>query len=543
MNELQPHVSSGVFLPYGLVPMGVLKRVTARYKNMGSDETIEVKGYAEVDGGILLPRHFGLQLIAQLGIEIESAISGGRRVKFPKNVVHVGEYEYQDRFVASILAACDERNDFLVRAHTGAGKTVCALSVIQKRGVAALIVVDQDNLRLQWEEKCKSVLGLSDRQIGVVQGPVCRYRGASVTVAMVQTLVSREFPKEFYEYFGTVVFDEVHTAGAPTFSRSLLMFPAEVRFGMSATVDRKDSLQKLLEWNLGEVAVALDKKHEVSRVYYLESDTVYSWYANVSSKTGRMLQEVSMDSKRNALIVRAIHWLYAAKNRDILVVSDRIEQLEALMVLCAIEGIPTGDMGLYCGFFTEWKWTKNPTPKRRPPHHEQGTDYTPVAFLPNRKRISRVELEKIKAEKQVLFATFGMFTKGVDVPRLSAGIDCTPRSRAQQVHGRILRAVEGKPTPIWVTIRDIMSYRLEHQFVNRLLEYQASSAEIYEWNLEKGVRKRDAADLQKEARLRKSSLQSANIRVGRDGRNIVVMPGSPGHREPPPSATTGRSTR
>jgi len=421
----------------------------------------------------------------------------------------------------------DGDHRFLLGDFTVTHNTVCALSVIQKLGRSALVLVDQTNLMDQWIKECKSILGLTDRQIGVVQGDTLEYVGKHVTIAMIQTLVSREYPQSFYDYFGTVVVDEVHTAGAPTFSKTLLMFSAEVRFGVSATIDRRDALQKLLHWNLGKVEVSLLDEHDKSYVYFVESDTVYTWYANISPKVGRILAEVSSDGNRNNLIVRIIEWLYGEAGRDILVVSDRIEQIENLLAMCAYAGIPETDMGIYSGFQSIWKFMPDPTPKRKPLGYEKGTDFCPVMLSQFRRRIPKKELDATKNTKRILFATFGMFAKGVDVPRLSAGVDCTPRSRAQQVHGRILRVQEDKPIPIWVTIRDVNSYRLERQFAQRIDEYVSSSAEVCEWNLDKGVRSLDAGELKKEAMNRCRKLQKMNIETDANGLSTLRTPRLP----------------
>jgi hypothetical protein len=520
-------ISSGVIVPKRLLDMkAVTRAVTAKHFAMGSRTPLLVEGYVDLGDSILLPRQFGLNLIANLGIPAIDQMSPGVSKRFPREVKHTGQYAYQTDFVAQILAKTKERNDFMVHAATGKGKSVAALSVIQKRGRTALVLVDQNNLMDQWVSECKKILGLTDRQIGIVQGPVCDYVGKHVTVAMIQTLVSREYEDAFYEYFGTVVVDEVHTAGAPTFSKALLMFSAESRFGVSATVDRRDALQKLLQWNLGNVEVSLLDVHDKSYVYYVESDTVYTWYANISPKVGRMLTEVSSDGARNNTLVKIIEWLYGDAGRDILVVSDRIEQLESLFAMCAYAGIPESDMGIYTGFQNVWRFEKDHTPRRRPVGYEKGTDYTPITLTQFRRRIPKNKLLEIKNTKRILFATFGMFAKGVDVPRLSAGVDCTPRSRAQQVHGRILRVQEGKPIPIWVTMRDVNSYRLERQFAQRIDEYIASSAEVCEWNLEKGVRSLDAHALKREAMSRSKQLQTMNIETGVNGLSTLLTPSS-----------------
>lgn len=420
----------------------------------------------------------------------------------------------------------DGDHRFLLGDFTVTHNTVCALSVAQKRGRTTLILVDQENLLLQWVAQAKSQLGLPDSLIGIAQGKKCEYKGKAVVIAMIQSLVQRDYPEEFYDYFGTVVVDEVHTAGAPTFSQVLMMFSAEVRFGVSATVDRRDALQKILHWNLGAVEVELLDKHDKSYVYYLESDTVYSWYANISPKTGRILLEVSEDTPRNLLLSEAIKFLYES-GRDTLVISDRIEQLEDLMAICYYSGIAKEEMGLYCGFRNEWRYEKDPKPPRKPYGYVKGTDFTPVVLQQVRKRNSKKDLEHVKTKARIIFATFGMFSKGVDEKRLSGGVDCTPRSKAQQVHGRILRMLDNKYVPIWVTIRDFNSYRLEYQFVQRLSEYVESSAEIYQWILDKGVRSLDVRELKKEVHQNVKELKALKVITQLDGRCTLATPTTP----------------
>jgi superfamily II DNA or RNA helicase len=460
--------------------------------------------------------------ISEVPCRVPRKKAGLRQQK--KNVLNVGIQVTSVGIGEYFGFEIDGDRRFLLGDFTVTHNTVCALSVIQKLGVTAIVLVDQENLLLQWVAECKKVLHLTDDQIGIVQGPVCSYENKHVTIAMVQTLKTREFAEEFYKNFGVVVFDEVHSVGAPTFSKTLLMFPAYIRFGVSATVDRKDSLQKLLQWNLGEVAVSLLDKHESSLVYFVRNHTVYSWYANISPKSGRILKEISEDGKRNNLLCRIVQWLYEEGDRDILVIGDRIEQLENLMAMCAYAGVPEDDMGLYCGFRNIWAFAKDPTPKRRPVGYERGTEYTPVTFGRVRKRIPRAELESIKNCKRIIFATYGMFSKGVDVPRLSAGVDCTPRSKTEQVHGRILRVLDGKYLPLWVTIRDVFSYKTEHQFHQRIQGYVASSAEIYEWELNKGVRSWDASALSREVAANIKELKAQNIETLDDGRYTLTAP-------------------
>jgi superfamily II DNA or RNA helicase len=155
-----------------------------------------------------------------------------------------------------------------------------------------------------------------------------------------------------------------------------------------------------------------------------------------------------------------------------------------------------------------------------------------------KKRLNNQTLTERKETKRIIFATYGMFGKAVDVPRLSAGIDLTPRSRVVQVHGRILRVEASKKTPIWVTLRDFNSYKAEYQFLQRLGEYDKSNGEVHLWLPGKGKKRKDLKQLTSEVRKRHKLLKEAVIQTDKDGRNTVMIPST----EKAPSSVRGNRT-
>ncbi len=512
-----------------------MERFTVDYWVMGADEAQPVYAYkTDRRGYIGVPRQAGLKLISNE--EYVDERSRGTSVKFRRQVK---PWDYQEPFIEDIhAAACSDQPDFMAYAATGKGKTVCATAVIGRLGRTTLIVVDQERLMEQWVKEVQKHLGCDEaiaakdimkgrgEEIGIVQGKTCNYEGRKVVVAMLQSLSRKDYEKAFYDYFGVVVFDEVHTTGAPVFSSVLLDFSAKIRFGVSATPNRRDALKKLIEWSIGEVEAHLGQKHFKSRVYYLESEAVVSWYSNTAKVSGRYITEIAEHASRNLLLIQAILWLWE-KGRDVLIVSDRAEQLFNLMSLCRFHGIPDADMGLYTRKKLEWGYEKDPKPPRRPPFWEKDTEYTPVIYTLKTGTMPKAALAETIEKKPLIFATYGMFEKGVDVVRLSAGLDCTPRAKAVQLHGRILRAGKDKEIPIWVTIRDVNSFRAENQFASRLSDYLESNAEVYLWNIEKGVIKQDAPALRAEARERVAELKELKIITRLDGSYTLVTPDTP----------------
>ncbi len=486
-------------------------------------------------GFIGIPRVFGLKSIS-LGPHTDSR-TNGFPVTFPKQLKL---RDYQIPFVASMLSATQTHSDFVAEAPTGKGKTVCGLAVIQKLGRSAVVIVDQENLLDQWIARCIEHLGMREEDIGVVQGNKATY-GKAITICMMQTLTRRSLPEEFYSSAGVVIWDECHTAGAPTFSRSLMLFPAKVRFGLSATPERRDGLQKILAWNLGTTDVRMTQEHETSLVYVLESDGTYSWRVNNSKMVGGFINEVAADGLRNLTIARAVKWLYNS-GRDVLVIGDRIAHLCALQALVHTLGVPEEATGIYAKSKTVLRYEKDPRPPRRPYGWEKGTEYTPIRLSFLTKTIRKDELEKVKAQARVIFASYGIMAKGVDIPRLSAGVDATPRSTSTQVHGRILRTLPGKLRPIWVTIADTNSFRSLYQITQRLPEYQSSNAEVFLWNIQKGRKVLDVHAYRADLSERIAVLRQTQTVTSLDGNNTLLIPNKPIGKEKRRGKTTGRQT-
>lgn len=512
MREL----SSCLWIPEESFTEAVEESLTVSVYKLDGSTTMVPAFRTDREGFIGIPRVRGLKSISQN--EYIDKRSKGKAVKFPRKVTL---RDYQLPVVASIVDAARTRTDFIVEAMTGKGKTVMGLAAIQELGRSAAVLVDQENLLDQWITRCVEHLGMKAEDIGIVQGDTDTHKGKAITICMVQTLTRRNMPDSFYEAFGTIVFDESHSCGAPTFSRCLMMFPAYVRFGLSATPERRDGLQKILEWNLGTTDVRLVDQHFESSVYVMENPGIYSWRVNNSKMVGGFINEVVDDSIRNLAIARAVKWLYDS-GRDVLVVSDRVEHVSALRALTGAVGVPLTDIGLYAKSRSVLIYEKDPRPLRKPPFLEKGAEYTPIRLAYVQKTIKKAELERVKETSRVIFATYGIIAKGVDIPRLSAGVDATPRSTSTQVHGRILRIMPGKVRPIWVTVADINSFRSLYQLSQRLRDYKSSNAEVYLWNIDKGRRKLDVRDYQADLADRIADLRRSQTVLSLDGNNALV---------------------
>ncbi len=520
-------------IPVGLVNVAAMKKeLTVKYVPMGADAPLEVCAYwVDAAAGVIhTPRQYGITACKNAGILYEDHTAPGHSVVFPR-VPAPRDYQVEP---LQLISECFQSHyDTVFRARTAWGKTLGTLIIAARLGVSTLVVVDQENLKDQWIDSLVKHFGFSKDDVGIIQGKKCVYEGKAVTIAMVQTLSQKTFPQAMYDAFGFVIVDEVHIIGAPTFSKILMQFSAGYRIGISATPKRRDGLQKLLDYNLGQVRVRIDDEHDPSAVYVAYHGTVYSEYANRSPKIGRFINEVTEDASRNLLVAEAIAYLYDT-GRDILVLSDRIEQLQHLLSLCYYLGVPEAEMGMYAGYHMVYGYAKDPTPPRRPANLVKyngdgslgdlgaGYHYTPISLQLISKRPRKGELERVKTTCRILFATYGKFSKGVDEERLCGGVDASPRSTSEQVQGRILRKVSGKLRPIWITIGDTASYRSLYALACRLGDYRKNNSVVSKWSLEEGKETCEIDRLKAQTLAEVNRLKCLRTVQSRDGLNTLL---------------------
>ena len=424
------------------------------------------------------------------------------------------------------ISVDSEDSLYVTTDYTLTHNTVVGVEIARKLNTTTLIIADQTKLVMQWADTLTNIFGMDESEIGHYSGYSKEHEGKPVCLATIQTLYrGGDTLDEFYDKWGFTIVDESHSAGSEKYGTVLMNISSKYRLGVSATANRGDALQKVLDYNLGEVAYLSSEVHKESSVRYIEYDKVISSYANEATQAGTYESEIASDGARNLLIAKAVKAMYD-KGRDILVIGSRSLQLHGIMALCEYLGVPEEDMGVYSQSLYKVGYFKDKEPPYRLDEWGGDTLYTSIEYTVD-KITSKKEREAIKDKAinaKVIFSTYNMFSKGTDVPRLSVGFDVTPRSKAVQTHGRILRDKgEGSAIPVWVTIRDINSVRAEIQFLKRLSEYSKSNAnEVKQWDLQKGLRTTDVMDLKREVQRNIRYLEAHKIVKLPDGTHELI---------------------
>ena len=544
-------LAGAMLVPKELVPARTLKELTIKYARAG-EPIIKVRAFTDEGEYWGLPRQYGMKFCKQERISWEDHTQPGYAVDFPSTGT---PRDYQVDVLDDLEAMLSGEYDFLFKAHTGWGKTMGALITAARVGVTTCIVVDTDDLRIQWE-KAAGKLGLTydNGLLGRMQGQHRDWKGKAVVISTVQTLTKTEVDPEFFDEFGLVFIDETHIIGAMTFSQILYWFNATYRIGISATPRRKDGLQPLLEWHLGEVKIAAKQKHDRSAVYFSRSPTIYSAYGNFSPKMGRIITEIAEDGRRNLMLCESIKWLWET-GRDVLVLGDRTGQLRHLSSLLYYMGVPDKEMGVFAGADPFYAYAKQAKRGRLPfgitrfEGEYEGDElagefvYSPIELQLISKKPNAKRMAHVKEKCSIIFATYGIAAKGFDAPRLAGGVDATPRSEAEQIHGRILRKVTGKHVPIWVTTYDDHNYRLCRSFETRVRTMAKSNAAVFEWTEEGEVIPCQTNDVLDEAHTNFLRLKEMTIEPGNDGSNTLRTRASLMKPRGGPARATGARTR
>jgi superfamily II DNA or RNA helicase len=339
------------------------------------------------------------------------------------------------------IEAMVKRENCLLRAPTGSGKTSVALALIARVRQPSLVVLWSKNLFNQWRVRLDKELNLTD--IGVIQGG--RWKIRPVTLAMQQSLWSREEQlAQNAGRFGLVLVDEVQRAAARTLREVIDAFPARYRIGISADETRKDKLECLTRDLFGEVAadIPLEDLVEEGAVHDVEirvcpTDFRADWY-HEEKNWGKLLEEMGADETRNELALCLVK-VEASRGETVLAFAHRREHARWM----ADEALA----GLGCGLLL-------------------GGEESSVRFEEDRKRL-------LRGQAKIAVGTVQAIGQGLDLPTVSRGVAVTPiasnRQLFGQVRGRICRTSEGKKDAILYVLWD------QHVFPDHLYN-------IVKWN-------------------------------------------------------------
>jgi superfamily II DNA or RNA helicase len=366
--------------------------------------------FRENNNKYYLPRFYGIE---RYGLPDKSEIQDGDNilVSFEKTL-----RDYQEKIIDIYINYVSSQynpsgSGGILEIPCGRGKTVMGLKIISLLKKKTLILVHKEFLMNQWIERIGEFLPTA--RVGKIQASVFDINDKDIVIGMIQTLYDKEYPIGTFDSFGLTIIDEVHRIGSEQFSRTLFKTITPYMLGLSATVERKDKLTKVLYMFIGEKIYSekRDNDDEVC-VRGIEFKSNNEGFNQVeldfrgNPKYSTMIAKLCEYGPRSDFIVRIISDLLKESDNQIMILCHNRSLLTYLFE--AINHNHLASVGYYVGGMKQQKL--------------QETE-----------------------EKQIVLATYAMAAEALDIKTLATLIMVTPKTDITQSVGRILRIKHERP--------------------------------------------------------------------------------------------------
>ena len=369
-----------------------------------------IQAYFEDNQYLILPRgryRYILNYIKRNNINYKLE-DKRREVPVDKKLVFTGKLRnYQKEAIEKYI-----KHSFgIIQAPCGSGKTIAGMKIIELRQQNTLIIVHTKELMNQWLERLEQFMSFPKEYTGIIGDGQKTIN--LITIGMVQTLINIP-AEEIKNLFGFIIFEEIHHVACTTFTQVISKFDCKYMLGLSATPYRKDGLDKLIHYNIGNVVAEITDKDLIKAgvkitPVVITKDTNFRYDYKDSFDWVHMISELAKDEDRNNLIAGDI--AYEAKNGNFcLILSERKKQIEILSYML----------------------------------EQLGIKYS--ILTGSTKRNERKEI-LTDLKTPVLFATKQIAGEGLDIPKLNRLFITTPvkwKGSLKQFIGRILRVCDGK---------------------------------------------------------------------------------------------------
>lgn len=388
----------------------------------GTPEANAFPVFRENDKKIYLPRFYG---ISRYGLPPRSEIQEGETIslEFTKPL-----RDYQEKIIKVYTDYVDtpicqgslqKCSGGILEVPCGKGKTIMALKIVSLLKKKTLILVHKEFLMNQWIERIEEFLPTAT--VGKIQGPVFDVKGNDIVIGMIQTLYDKEYPPDAFSCFGLTIIDEVHRIGSEQFSKTLFKTITPYMLGISATVERKDKLTKVLYMYIGDKIYSENRKDEdvvsVRAIQYQSNDAEFNeidYDFRGNPKYSSMIVKLCEYGPRSDFIVRILKDLIEENSENQIMVLCHNRSLLSYLFE-AIQHRKFASVGFYVGGMKQ-------------------------------KNLQETE------GKNIVLATYAMAAEALDIKTLNTLVMVTPKTDITQSVGRILR--EKHENPIIVDIVD-----------------------------------------------------------------------------------------
>lgn len=458
-QEAKLFLGNQIFIPELYLPDTLYKFLKAKlnFSNPQFHE-LERRGYStwntprflkhieKVEKGILIPAGF-LSEIETFAKEhtITLHIENQQTIQKPVSFIATVQLRPEQQKIAKQLLL---HNRAILEAHPAFGKTMVALYCMKRRKQKTLIVVHTMALLSQWKKRIEEWFTLKKDDLGVIGENKWKV-GKKVTIASYQTL-ARRGTQELKNAFGFIIVDECHHVPAHTFTNVVKQLSAAYVLGITATAFRKDQLERLMTFYIGQIIKtdgkipsAMQPAEPKVETKLMTRKTPFQLHGKQTHEFSDLASQLIGDENRNHLIASDVASVLHG-GMKCLVLTERIEHCQILLAAIRKEA-----KGIH-GAIAEGNMTKN---KRE-------------------KLMKRIRQEQF----QLLIATGKLIGEGFDWPELTHLFLAFPfswKGKLIQYVGRVQRPTEGKDMASVYDYVDFDVPMLKIMYFKRLRTYRA----------------------------------------------------------------------
>ncbi|MBR0575058.1 DEAD/DEAH box helicase family protein [Proteiniclasticum sp. BAD-10] len=360
--------------------------------------------------------------------------------------------------------ALSKKDDGVLSAATGFGKTVVGARLIAEKSCATLILVHTKELAKQWKERLEQFLDVSisleelpnqgkrkKTFIGELGGGKQTLKGV-VDIAIMQSLFETDKTvKSLIHQYGMIIVDECHHVSAQNFRRILSEADARYVYGLTATPIRKDGHHPSIFMFCGPIRYTVDAKAEAQKRtfdhYLIPRFTSLRMPFEKESKEWHITEvykHLSTSETRNKMIIQDVSKALM-EGRTPLILTERTEHVSALCQEMENQGV---------------KYIVLTGKLKRSERREAGESIAKIR----------------EGGETALIATGRLVGEGFDLPRLDTLFLAMPiawKGTITQYSGRLHREFEGKEEVHIYDYVDINIPVLERMYHKRLSAYKA----------------------------------------------------------------------
>lgn len=267
----------------------------------------------------------------EIHIPFSYAIKIGIKPKGRNNFMHKNIYfngllrDYQNKVKNKVIDQLNTKGSCVLSLHVGWGKSIFSLNIASIIGFKTLIIVHRLILIKQWSELIETVCPNSKYQFIKSKdeiNPDCDFY-------LINAVNISKMGFDYFKTIGTVICDEIHLICAQTLYKCLFYLTPRYLLGLSATPNRPDGLDILIELYFGDYKI-IKKLHKKHIVYAINTNIQIEYTLNIKGKMdwNSVLNFQAQHDERNNLITSIIQHF---TDRHFLILCKRISQGEIII--------------------------------------------------------------------------------------------------------------------------------------------------------------------------------------------------------------------